>query len=156
VSAQGHSRRFGLGPTTSDHPPQTDINRPARLVGFVPKPDLGPFSGVDEGLCRLKGYDLADPADQAFAFDYDGSGKMDHLVLYRPGTGTIWFLKNTRGTFSAVFPPSTGSPGNGIAGYDLADPADQAFAFDYDGSGKMDHLVLYRPGTGTFWILKRR
>jgi hypothetical protein len=39
------------------------------------------------------GYDLKDNRDRAFAFDYDGSGKLDHPVLYRPGTGTIWFFK---------------------------------------------------------------
>ena len=47
-----------------------------------------------------------------------------------------------------------GDPGSGIGGYDLRSPADRVFAFDYDGSGKLDHLALYRPGTGTIWILK--
>jgi hypothetical protein len=100
---------------------------------------IGPSTGAP-GV-GIGSYDLADPADRAFAFDYDSSGKLDHLVMYRPGTGTIWFLKNTAGTFSAIG-PSTGAPGAGIGGYDLADPADRAFAFDYDSSGKLDHLVL--------------
>ncbi|MGO4599993.1 PASTA domain-containing protein [Terrabacter sp. 2RAF25] len=100
----------------------------------------------------IGGYDLADPRDQVFAFDYDGSGKLDHLVLYRPGAGTIWILKNSQGQFSAVM--AEGAPGHGIGGYDLADPRDQVFAFDYDGSGKLDHLVLYRPGTGIVWALR--
>jgi len=47
-----------------------------------------------------------------------------------------------------------GRPGSGIGGYDLASPADRVFAFDYTSSGKLDHLVLYRPGTGTIWILQ--
>ena len=46
-----------------------------------------------------------------------------------------------------------GDPGNGIGGYDLKSAADRAFAFDYDSSGKLDHLALYRPG-GAVWILK--
>jgi hypothetical protein len=100
----------------------------------------------------IGGYDLKSPADQAFAFDYDGSGKLDHIVLYRPGTGTMWILRNNGGTFTPVY--HQGDPGNGIGGYDLKSPADRAFAFDYDGSGKLDHIVLYRPGTGTMWILK--
>ncbi len=112
---------------------------------------IGPSTGAPGN--GIGSYDLADPTDRAFAFDYNGSGKLDHLVLYRPGTGTIWFLKNTGGTFSAIG-PSTGAPGNGIGGYDLADPADRAFAFDYNSSGKLDHLVLYRPGLGTLWILR--
>jgi hypothetical protein len=56
--------------------------------------------------------------------------KLDHLTLYRPGTGTIWILRNNAGAFAPVF--AEGSPGNGIGGYDLADPADRVFAFDYD------------------------
>ena len=30
------------------------------------------------------------------AFDYNGTGKQDHLVCYRPGTGTIWISCETR------------------------------------------------------------
>jgi hypothetical protein len=100
----------------------------------------------------IGGYDLKSPADRAFAFDYDGSGKADHVALYRPGTGTMWILKNSGGNFSPVY--HQGDPGNGIGGYDLKSPADLAFAFDYNSSGKLDHIVLYRPGTGTMWILK--
>src|SRR5438067_1661277 len=98
------------------------------------------------------GYDLADNRDRVFAFDYDSSGRLDHLVLYRPGTGTLWILKDSAGSVSRVC--RGGAPGHGIGGYDLADNRDRVFAFDYDGSGKLDHLVLYRPGTGTLWILK--
>src|SRR6187402_2272061 len=102
----------------------------------------------------IGGYDLASPADLAFAFDYDGSGKLDHIALYRPGHGTFWILQRSGNNFDAVF--AHGAPGNGIGGYDLASPDDRAFAFDYDGSGKLDHIALYRPGHGTFWILKRK
>ena len=42
----------------------------------------------------------------------------------------------------------------GIGGYDLGSPNDQMFAFDWDSSGKQDHLVLYRPGSGFFWVLQ--
>jgi hypothetical protein len=40
----------------------------------------------------VDGYDLKDDRDRAFAFDYDGRSKLDHPVLYRSGTGTIWIL----------------------------------------------------------------
>ena len=114
-----------------------------------------PFSPIyhqgDPGS-GIGGYDLKSTADLAFAFDYDHSGKLDHLVLYRPGTGTIWIIKNSNETFTAVY--HQGDPGTGIGGYDLKSPADRVFAFDYDHSGKLDYLALYRPGTGTFWILK--
>jgi hypothetical protein len=102
----------------------------------------------------IAGYDLKSPADRAFAFDYDSSGKLDHIVLYRPGTGTIWILAQNGRTWSPVY--QQGDPGNGIAGYDLKSTADRAFALDYNKSGKLDHIVLYRPGTGTIWILGRQ
>ncbi|AOI72713.1 hypothetical protein WI29_32885 [Burkholderia ubonensis] len=131
------------------------LYRPGTGTIWILKNTQGAFAPVyhqgDPGS-GIGGYDLKSPADQAFPFDYDGSGKLDHLVLYRPGTGTIWILKNTQGAFAPVY--HQGDPGNGIGGYDLKSPADRAFAFDYDSSGKLDHLALYRPGTGTIWILK--
>ena len=132
------------------------LYRPGQGAIFILKNTNGQFAPVfaqgDPGS-GIGGYDLRSPADRAFAFDFDHSGKADHLVLYRPGTGTIWILKNNNGQFTAL-PVSTGDPGHGIGGYDLRSPADRAFAFDYDHTGKLDHLVLYRPGTGTMWILK--
>src|SRR6266853_1973513 len=82
-------------------------------------------------------------------------GKLDNIALYRPGFGTFWILLKRNGsTFTAVF--AEGSPGIGIGGYDLQSAADRAFAFDYDGMGKLDHIALYRPGDGTFSILLKR
>ena len=40
MSQMGHSRRFDGLPTISGFPPETDINRPTRLVRFVPTPDM--------------------------------------------------------------------------------------------------------------------
>jgi hypothetical protein len=71
--------------------------------------------------------------------------------LVREAAGQGWG-QMSGGQFSPVY--AQGDPGNGIGGYDLKSTADQAFAFDYDSSGRLDHLVLYRPGTGTMWILK--
>jgi hypothetical protein len=140
---------FGLGRTWADVRVVPDGGLDSLPAG--PDVQLPVYQMGDPGS-GIGGYDLADPSDRAFAFDYDGSGKLDHLVLYRPGQGTIWILKNNAGTFTPVY--QMGAPGSGIGGYDLADPSDRAFAFDYDGSGKLDHLVLYRPGQGTIWILK--
>ncbi|KAM6502635.1 hypothetical protein JOM56_002612 [Amanita muscaria] len=102
----------------------------------------------------IAGYDLKSTRDRSFAFDYDSSSKLDHIVLYRPGTGTIWIIRNQGDNFSTVY--QQGDPGTGIGGYDLKYTADRAFAFDYDSSGKQDHIVLYRPGFGTIWILSNR
>jgi len=131
------------------------LYRPGPSTLWILKNSSGNFTPVyaqgDPGR-GISGYALKSPADRAFAFDYDSSGKLDHLVLYRPGTGTLWILKNSSGNFTPVY--AQGDPGRGIGCYDLKSPADRAFAFDYDSSGKLDHLVLYRPGTGTLWILK--
>src|SRR5205814_1845923 len=43
---------------------------------------------------------------------------------------------------------------SGIGDYDLADATDQVVPFDYDHSGKLDHLVAYRPGTGIIHVVK--
>jgi hypothetical protein len=61
----------------------------------------------------IDGYDLASTADRAIAFDYDSSGKLDHLVLYRSGTSTIWILKNGSGTFSPVYTSGPRTSGSG-------------------------------------------
>jgi hypothetical protein len=99
----------------------------------------------------IGGYDLKSPTDHAFTFDYDSSGKLDYIVLYHLGTGTMWILCNSCGSFLPIY--QEGAPGNGISGYDLKSTADITFAFDYDSSSKLDHIALYHPGTGTLWIL---
>jgi hypothetical protein len=100
----------------------------------------------------IGGYPLTDNRDQIVPFDYDHSGKLDHLVVYRPGTGTVSILKRTPAgdqPYTAVFSSLTG-----IGGYDLKGAADRIIAFDYDRSGKLDHLLLYRPGARTAFILR--
>jgi hypothetical protein len=72
----------------------------------------------------------------------------DHLVFYRPGRGATFIIKQSG---AEIFTPvyAQGDGGNGIGGYDLRSAADRVFAFDYNRSGKQDHLCLYRPSTGT-------
>ena len=129
--------------------------RPGTGAIFILKNNAGTFTPVyqqgDPGS-GIGGYDLSSASDQVFAFDYDSSGKLDHLVLCRPGTGAIFILKNNAGIFTPIY--QQGDPGSGIGGYNLSSASDQVFAFDYDSSGKLDHLVLYRPGKGAIFILK--
>ena len=106
-----------------------------------------PFLSAQNGS-GIGAYDLKSPADLALSFDYNGSGAADHLIFYRPGTGVIYILANTNGTWTTVF-----SSTQGIGGYDLKSPADRIIAFDYSGKGYKDHLVCYRPGTGIVQIL---
>ena len=133
------------------------LYRPGTGVISILKNNGGVFSPVLTGG-GIGGFNLLTQADRIISFDYDGSGKKDHLVVYRPGNGIIWILKNVSGTFSAVYvssyDPNKAVNGGGIGGYDLGSAADQIIAFDYDGSGKQDHLLLYRPGTAIVWILK--
>ncbi len=106
----------------------------------------------------IGGYDLGGAADRIIAYDYAGTGHLDHLVCYRPGHGAIFIVEkvsddNSPSAFKYVY--HQGDPGNGIGGYFLADPADRIIAYDYAGTGRLDHLVCYRPGTvtGIVWIL---
>jgi hypothetical protein len=100
--------------------------------------------------------------DRVFAFDFDGSGNLDHLVFYGPGSRKITILKNLHESagggpreltfgFREVFWSDSD-----IGGYDLKGPNDRAFAFDYESVGKLDHLVFYRPGTGAFYLIKKK
>lgn len=95
--------------------------------------------------------DFSDSRDKAFAFDYDGNGYVNHVVVYRPGTGKIWILGPHTDGFH--FEERWQSQ-HGIVGFDLLDERDLGLAFDYEGSGKLDHLVFYRPGTGIVCIVK--
>jgi hypothetical protein len=94
----------------------------------------------------IGGYDLL---SRVITFDYDGSGKYDHLVLYRPGTGAVFIVQNTNGVFSAEMHSSTG-----IGGYDLLSPNDQLIAFDYYSIGIGDHLLAYRPGAQAAFVIE--
>jgi hypothetical protein len=84
------------------------------------------------------------------ALDYDGSGKLDHLLLNRPGAGVASIVRNADGTFRPAY------QGQGLAGYDIMSIEDRALAFDFHGSGKLDHLVFYRPGTGIARVIHFR
>jgi len=137
-----------------DHSGKLDhlcVYRPGKGTFWILRNERGVFPAVYEDQ-HIGGFDLASEHDRAFAFDYEHSGMLDHICLYRPGSGAFWIAQNKGGVFKPVY--AEGHNGKGIGGFDLRSIADRAFAFDYDHSGKQDHICLYRPGTGTFWILK--
>ena len=120
---------------------------------FTPVYDPGrPGQGIGN-------FDLIREHDRAFAFDWDGTGKMDHIVLYRSGDGILYVVKNDNGKFIAVWAShwtgEGGVPAQGVGEYNLADRRDVAFAYDWAHTGRRDHIALYRPGTGTFWVIAR-
>jgi hypothetical protein len=146
-NSQAYSGQDSYVSITNISPAAQNMSMLVSVRSFTPVYAQGePGNGIG-------GYDLRSRADLSFAFDYDSSGKVDHLVLYRPGTGTCWILGNSNGAFRAKY--ARGDPGNGIGGYDLQSPADRGLAFDYDSSGKLDHLVFYRPGRGAIFITKQ-
>ena len=105
----------------------------------------------------IGGYFLADPADRIIAYDYGGTGRLDHLVCYRPGTvtGIVWILGKVSNLDRAdAFAPVY--QGGGIGGYDLTVPIDQIMAYDLEGTGKLDGLICYRPGWGTIWFIRHK
>lgn len=134
-----------------------------QTIFIVKKLDNGQFEPVYKTDAYEKGYtlgigeyDLKSGADRILAFDYDHSGKMDYLVCYRPGASILHILQHERGNkFKPVYTRNPWiSPVVDIGGYVLDSPLDRVMAFDYDHSGKMDHLVCYRPGGIRFAILK--
>ena len=125
------------------------LYRPGTGTIFIEEKQNGAYVPVYISFSGIGGYDLRSTADRIIAFDYNGNGHADHLLCYRPGTGVAWILANSNGQFYPVYMSSTG-----IGGYDLKSPADRIITFDYDGSGKYDHLVLYRPGAGVAFIVQ--
>jgi hypothetical protein len=49
-----------------------------------------------------EGHGLAHAGDQMFRYDHSIGGKLDHVLLYRSGEGTIWVLKNSGGACAAA------------------------------------------------------
>ncbi|MFD9981629.1 hypothetical protein ACFWZJ_14775 [Streptomyces massasporeus] len=123
------------------------------VVGRTAAP--GGFGRVYHSESGLPGYDFASPADQVVAYDYTGAGSPRHLLPYRPGAGKFAIFKKQAGAdgFTSVVSATSGGIGEPGRKYDLASAADRLVPFDYTGSGKNDHLLAYRPGTGTAWVL---
>jgi hypothetical protein len=108
------------------------------------------FSIVWSSTTGIGGYDLAVAADRIVPYDYDHSGKLDHLLAYRPGSKIVFILEHgSDNGWHAVY-----ASANGIAGYDLAGGTDQAVAFDFDHSGKQDYLLLYRTVSRLAYVIK--
>jgi hypothetical protein len=146
--ADDRDRAFAFDYNSSGKLDHLVLYRPGRTDCRIFKNNGGTFTPVYSGS-GIGGYDLWGTTDTGFAFDYNNVGKLDHLVFYRPGETYFWILRNNGGTFT----PVPGYSGSGIRGYDLADTRDRAFAFDYNGNGMQDNIVVYRPGTGKIWIL---
>jgi hypothetical protein len=123
--------------------------RPGQRIVWILKNVNGVFTPVFKGSAGIGGYNLDNGNDQIIALDLDYSGKKDHLVCYRPGSKNCWILKNNGGVFTPVY-----SSADGIGGYNLDNVNDKIIAYDYDNTGKLTHLVAYRPGSKIAWIVR--
>src|SRR5262249_35601559 len=109
------------------------------------------YSGDSVGEFNLTAHQIV----RGFSFDFDSSGKRDHLVFYCPGEQIAYIFKsNGDGTFTQRYPTSANPVGTGIGGYNLTSSSDQGFAFDYEGTGKLNYLVFFRPTRGASSIIK--
>jgi hypothetical protein len=97
-----------------------------------------------ESYSGVAGFDLSNAADKAIAYDFDHSGRADHVLLYRPG-GRLVVIAERRadGTYAEVH------RGTGIGDWPLTSAVDKIVAFDLEGDGKLDDLLVYRPGVGS-------
>lgn len=99
-------------------------------------------------------YDLSSSSDRVIPYDYSSNGLTNNVVCYRPGNGICWMFTGYPqfGGYGQVVYNATNGIGSGSTFYDLSSVNDKVFAYDYDGTGKIDHLVAYRPGSGIIWI----
>jgi hypothetical protein len=139
----------------SGHADHLVIYRPGTgLVWILQYNGSGVFSPVFQSTTGIGGFDLLNAYDKIITFDYDHTGRSNYLLVYRPGSKAIRILKHVGNVFSTVVQGT-----QGIGGFDLANTNDQVMSFDYEGTGKMDYLVLYRPGgvsggNRAFWLVK--
>jgi hypothetical protein len=116
---------------------------------YIIENDHGTFkpTSIQQGYggSGISTFDLSNPLDRIIGYDYAGSGSLDHLLCYRPGTGLVYILQNTNGAFSPVYPPNgSGTPSDGIGGYMLDNSDAGIIAYDYSSSGHQDYLFCYR------------
>jgi hypothetical protein len=92
-------------------------------------------------------YDFSSNADRIIPYDYFGNGMTNNIVCYRPGGGACYMMDGftTNGYGNIDYHASNGI-GSGTTFFDLSNGNDKVFAYDFDGTGKIDHLVCYRPG----------
>ncbi|MCW3463532.1 hypothetical protein [Chitinophaga nivalis] len=147
--SRNQDRIVGFDYTGSGKADHLLITRSIIGMAWILKNVNGVFTPVFTSTHGIGGFDMVHMHDQILPYDYNNSGKEDHLILYRPGAAYIFIVKNTNGTFSPVY-----SSGFGIGGYPLNSWKDVLFPYDYNSNGKANHIFLCRPGDGWACILQ--
>jgi FG-GAP-like repeat len=85
------------------------------------------------------------------AFDYAHSGRADYLLCWQPNPTipqVIIYKNNNNGTLTPIY------QGTSLGGWNFNNFQDRVTPYDYDGSGKLDYLLIYRAGGHLCMILK--
>ena len=114
----------------------------------------------------------------AFPLDFNSSGCMDHICFFRPNGGIFYVVQQLMGGYSGLYQGFSQAQlgvyagnnnhagtkdsrdiyhidGPQLGGYEFNDPNDHCIPFDWNSSGLMDHVVVYRAGHKHLWVLKR-
>lgn len=147
--SQIEDRAFALDYEHSGKMDYLVFYRPGSGICTILKNEKGEFKSVFSSKTGIGGWDLADKRDLGLAFDLDGTGKRDNVCWYRPGTGIVWVLENGGETGWKMVVKS----GNGLGVWDLSGEKDLCVLFDGNSTGRLEHLVWWRPGEGKVAIL---
>ena len=77
--------------------------RPPISAGGLGGGGSGPRRSVERGYWLRRGRSGAGRILMSAVPPLHRHSKLDHLVLYRPGTGIVSILKNSGGTFRQIF-----------------------------------------------------
>ena len=109
------------------------------------------FEAVFTGADGIGGYKPTVSTEHVFSFDGSSTGCRDHLFCYTSGSGRCWLIRHYEdGSFAPIYWNNSA----GIAGFDFSQYVDRAIAYDYNHTGKMDHVLCWRPGYGAVYILE--
>jgi hypothetical protein len=107
------------------------------------------FTPVSKGNSGVGGYNLADPDDQITPVPFE-TAQFDAMAMYRPGTGIFWIVywNSVQGQWTQALKITSG----GLADFDLSQPQDRLFAYDYYGTGVQNEIFCFRPGGGKWAV----
>jgi len=100
-------------------------------------------------------FDLNSSNDRVIPFDYygiSGNALPQGVIAYRLGAGACYIFTSWQAGGCGYL--NNSGIGSGSTYYFFNDPRDKVIPYDIDGTGKVDHLVCYRPGMGACWIFK--